>query len=422
MKYKKYDMLTYNLHCVEIDKFRKSKIIINFKRKVKKEEITLRNLLVKTLIESSENYPTGRLMTIATEENYDSNITFSSFLSGNYAVISFETTFLNDEWVEDDLFNKSVKFILDIITNPHIENNAFFEKSFMLAKSSLEQELKSIKDNPRRYGMQRMFEEMSPKSVSAYKVDGYLEDLEKISPKDLYVYYKTVFKNDLVDIFVISPKSSEEVKEIFNSNIHLNILKKKSDNHLVEYKKIRTRNKIVHEKSDFQQSNLFIGCKFNKLTDFEKKYVSIIYSYILGGGPSSRLFSVVREQNSLCYSISSTFKLVHNCLVISAGINARDFKKCLRLIKKEIKNIQSGKFEDEKLEEAKITYLNSFKEIKDSPASILGTYVSHEYLGTDLIEEREIQINKVTKNMVIEFAKKLHVDTVYVLEGSDSDE
>ena len=81
-----------------------------------------------------------------------------------------------------------------------------------------------------------------------------------------------------------------------------------------------------------------------------------------------------------------------------------------------------GKFEEEKIDEAIITYLNSFKELKDSPSSILNTYISHEYFDADLIEEREKYIKKVTKEMVVNFAKKIHVDTVYVLEGKKKDE
>lgn len=422
MDYKKYDMLAYNIHCVKTDKFRKSKVIINFKRKVKKEEITIRSLLSKVLLESSKKYPTSRLMAIETENLYNLSLNSSSFLSGNYAVISLETLFLNDEWVDDNLFEQSIDFLLDIINNPHVENNSFFEKSFNLAKASLEQELNTIKDNPNRYSMFRLQEEIDSKSPLAFNGVGYLKDLEKITPQKLYEYYKTMLTSDHIDIFIISPKNSDEIKEVISSKIKLNILKKKSDSHFVYYDKYRSRNRIVHEKSDFKQSKFFVACKFDKLTDFEAKYVSVLYSYILGGGPSSNLFTVVREKNSLCYYISSSFRMIYSLLIITAGINSKDFKKCLRLVKQELKNMQLGKFSDEKLEEAKITFLNSVKELKDSPTNILTTYISHEYLGIDLIDERCKEINRVTKEMVVNFAKKVHVDTVYVLEGSDEDE
>lgn len=420
--YKSYDLSAYKLHCIKDNKFKETKIVINFKRKVKKEEITIRSILSKILLESSKNFPTSRLMTIETENLYNLMFNSLTYLSGNYSVISFETMFLNDEYIDDELFDKALDFVLDVITNPDIDNNAFKQSKFLLVKKSLEEEIQSLKDNPSRYGMIRLYEEMARGSVSSYNAIGYLEDLENIDEKKLYGYYNSVLKSDLIDIFVISPKESDEIKNIFASKFNLNTLKKKSDSHYVTYDSYRSLNKIIHEKADFEQSKLYIGCKFDKLSEFERKYVSIVYSYILGGGPSSKLFTVVREKNSLCYSISSSYKAISNFLIISAGINASDFKKCLRLTKKEIKNMASGNFEDEKISEAIITYLNSFKELKDSPGALLGTYISHEYLDADLIEEREKEIKKVTKEMVINFARKVHVDTVYVLEGSDENE
>ena len=420
--YKTYDLKSYNLHCISNDNFKETRVVINFKRKVKKDEITIRNVLSKILLESSYNYPTSRLMTIETEELYNLTLYSSAYLSGNYSVISFQASFLNDKYVDDDLFRKAIDFIIDIITNPDVENNSFNSKSYKLVVDSLEEEISSLKDNPGRYGMMRFFEEIGNGSVAGYNAIGTLDDLKKIDERILYDYYQSMLKSDVVDIFVISPKKNDEVKQIFDDKLKLNILKKKSDSHYVSYNNYHRRNKIVHDKADFEQSKLYIGCKFDKLTDFELKYVSAIYSYILGGGPSSKLFTVIREKNSLCYSISSSFKMVYGYLVIQAGINAKDFKKCLRLTKKQIKDMANGNFSEDKIEEAIITYLNSFKEIKDSPSGILNTYVSHEYLDIDLIEERERKVRKVTKDMVVKFARKIHVDTVYVLEGSDENE
>ena len=37
-------------------------------------------------------------------------------------------------------------------------------------------------------------------------------------------------------------------------------------------------------------------------------------------------------------------------------------------------------------------------------------------------QRRFIKINKVTKNDVIKLASKIHLDTVYLLEGEDNEE
>ena len=142
-----------------------------------------------------------------------------------------------------------------------------------------------------------------------------------------------------------------------------------------------------------------------------------MYNFILGGSPDSRLFSIVREENSLCYSISSSFSGVTNTMLISSGINASDFKKSVTLIKKILKDISSGNIKDEELEKGKITYLSTFKELEDSIYSMMSLYVSKEYLDLDLLEERKKEIEKVTKEDIIKFSKKIHMDTIYLLEG-----
>ena len=63
------------------------------------------------------------------------------------------------------------------------------------------------------------------------------------------------------------------------------------------------------------------------------------------------------------------------------------------------------------------TSLSTFKELEDSIYSMMSLYVSKEYLDLDLLEERKKEIEKVTKEDIIKFSKKIHMDTIYLLEG-----
>ena len=64
MKYTKYNMNAYNLHIINTDKFKTITVSVAFRRKMVKEEITIRNLLKELLINSSYNYPTERSLII----------------------------------------------------------------------------------------------------------------------------------------------------------------------------------------------------------------------------------------------------------------------------------------------------------------------------------------------------------------------
>ena len=84
--------------------------------------------------------------------------------------------------------------------------------------------------------------------------------------------------------------------------------------------------------------------------------------------------------------------------------------------------MKKGKFYDDDIIKAKITYINSLKELEDSPDSLISLYAGIEYLNSDTLEDRFNKINKVTKNDVIKLASKIHLDTIYLLEGEDNEE
>jgi len=269
--------------------------------------------------------------------------------------------------------------------------------------------------------MFRLLEEMDNKAPYSLRSIGYLEDLEQIDEERLYTYYESILNSDLIDIFIIGNIDSNKIKDLLVKNFIINTLKKPSESHYLLPSKTRRIIKTVKERKDINQSHLVIGCKLDELTEMEKKYVMNIYNFILGGGTDSKLFTNVREKNSLCYSVHSTYQPVANLLIIKAGIDSRSYKKAVSLIKKELSNMQKGLFDESDIEKAKVTYLSAFDELEDSPSSIIGTYAAGEYLGYDCLEERKKKILEVTKDMVVAVSKKVHMDTIYLLEGGNID-
>ena len=419
MEYKKYDIGPYNLHIINTNKFKTISLRVNFKRKCVKNEITKRSFLSYLLLESSKKYQTRRMLEVETEELY--NLKYNSYntISGNYNVMSFEETFLNEKYTEKGYLEKSINFLFELIFNPNISNNKFINEPFNICKKIIEEQLETIKENPNYYSTIRMFEEMDKKSIVSYRSIGYLDDLNKITTSNLYKYYQSIINNDIVDIFIIGDVDNEKVRKIITKLFNINTIKNNSESHIVNYEKFRKNTKVVKEKLDVLQSKLVIGCKLNNLTDFERKYVMGIYSYILGGGPDSKLFINVREKNSLCYSISSSYNGVFNILKISAGINSCNFDKAVKIIKQQMNDISLGKFDDRDIKCACMTYLNTFKEIIDNQNSLLSNYVSMEYLNLDPFDIREKEIKKVTKDMIINVCKKINIDTIYLLEGKN---
>ena len=53
----------------------------------------------------------------------------------------------------------------------------------------------------------------------------------------------------------------------------------------------------------------------------------------------SKLFKVVREKNSLCYYISSSYDAFNGVMVITAGIEGKDYHQTVQLIKEQLKEM-----------------------------------------------------------------------------------
>lgn len=417
MNYKKYDRGSFHLHVISTTRFKTVGLKVNFKRPAKKEEVTIRNFLNQILLESTNRYKSRRELALEVENLYNVSCGIRSSLSGNYLVTIFDALLLDEKYTEKGYMKKSIEFFLEMLLHPDVFNGAFRDDVFHLVKTNLINQIKSSSDAPTTYATEKMLEHLDANLPISYRIYGYLEDLEKITPQSLYEYYKNMIHSDEIDIFICGNVNPEEMKQLFQELFTINTLKRTRGSHYIKHKKVRKRSHSFIEKKNLKQSSLSIGCKLMPQSDFERFYVGYIYNIILGGGSNSKLFQVVREKHSLCYTIHSRYLNVNSLLLISAGINKEDYKKAVSLIKRQLKAMVQGNFTEEQLEQAKMIYISGCKELFDSPAAIINTYISYVYLNVDEVETRIQNIQKVTKEDVIKFAKNVYLDTIFLLEG-----
>lgn len=421
MEYIKIDKQAYKIHFIKTDKFKKVKIRINFKEKTTKEKVVYRNMLSLVLLEATKKFNTRRLLDIECENLYNIGVGAGTSNSGNYHLLRFNTTFLNEKYTEKGMMEESFKFFLEFIFNPNVIDGKFESQTFNNAKNILKEDIESYADNPGRFGFSRIYEIMCPNSVIKFRSTGYIEDLEKVTEENLYEYYKELLTNNEIDIFIIGNIDVKQMEKIIADNFNIDSIKHEQLAHIVKQDDFRTEPRVIKENKNINQSILILGSKLKDITEFERKYVLVLYNYILGGSADSKLFKEVREKNSLCYSISSTHSGIANLEFISAGIDKENYDKAVELIKAEIKNMENGNFTEEDINQAKITFLASLKEIEDTANGIINIYEAHEYLDYDLLEERAKEIEKVTKEDIINVSKKMYLDTIYLLEGDKKD-
>lgn len=422
MEYIKKDLGSYKLHLIKTDKFKSITVKVSFHRVIKKNEITIRNILSDMFMQSSKKYNSKRELTIKAQNLYAAGLRTTNSRLGNYINTDFYLTVLNDKYTEDGNFASSLEFLSEIMFNPDVENGKFNEEKLDIVKSTCRSALNSIKEDASNYSLIRMAEAFGEGEPISYRMMGYLEDLDDITGTSLYEFYLDMIKNDFVDIFVIGDISIKETTDLIKKYFKFDILKKLKMPFMVEEKKPRRSKLVFNEEIDNTQSKLAIGCRINGLSEYERNYPLTLFNVIFGGCSDSKLFKEVREDNSLCYTIYSITNKLDNVLLIRAGIDKENYKKTVSLIEKDLKDMCNGKFDETDILMAKEYYNTALEEIEDSQSKIINNYLMMELINTDDIDVKREKMSKVTKSEIVKVAKKVTIDTIFCLEGVRNEE
>lgn len=416
MQYKKIDCNTYTIHTIRTDKFKNCTMEVIFRKGIKKDEITKFNFLADMLNMTNKTYKTRREVVLELEKLYSAGFRVSTSRVGNSHVINFITSFLNPKYCEDNYLDEVLEFSFDMLLNPNVRDDEFDKRAFTIEKNRMEAEINSLKENSVRYALRRCMINMDENSPISYNSSGYLSDLEKITPANLYGTYKQLLKEYKCDIYIIGDLDMDYIVEKIGRLFTLDTVK---DYSLKLYNKIEAKSKpkVIKEESDYEQSSLIMTYTTNDLNKRERDIVIHLYNMIFGAGSlNCKLSKSLREENSLCYSCSSMYNKYDNALIVYAGIDSSSYDLSVKLVKKAIKDMASGKITEEEIENNKLQLISSVKANLDMPGAIINNYLFHDLDKTPLLEERIELIKSVTKKEILEVAKKIKLNIIYLLK------
>lgn len=423
MKYQKFEMDTYNIYTIKTNKFKNCHMEITFYDNAKKEELALRNFLVDMLCHSSKKYPKRKDIVIKLEELYQSYFYGVSSKVGNMVLSSFIFDFLNPEYITEEKFlQNALKLPFEIIENPNVTNNSFDERTFKIIKKRILADIDALKENPSNYAFRRALINMDKDSITASSVLGTKEEVEAITPESLFSYYEKFYKNSLCNIYIIGDLDMEEVVRVIEKSFHNNCLK----NHRVEAfveNKTRKKELNVKEEGDFSQSNLVLGFNLEKLTKEEMFTTLYFFDEVLcSGGLKSKIYNALREENQLCYSVSSVNAKYDNMYYVYVGLDSKNVPLAVKLIKKCVKDMASGKISEEELNMAKRQLETSLDVVMDNQNSLINNYTFLTIVGTPLFEELKEAYKKITIKDLKNLGKKLKLNFVYELQSKGGEE
>lgn len=420
MVYNSYKMGSFNLHTIKTDRFKTIRMEIMFRNNIDPENIVKRTMLFELLLESSEYYKTKRDLILKCEELYNANIYAETMKVGNEVVSVINYEILDPKYTDDLDLDEALKLPFDIIFNPDINENEFNEERLETIRIRSLAELDALKEEPSKYAIAESLKAMDCKSVSSINILGDKESINRVNKSNIFDEYMNILEHDYIDIYVIGDIDSNKIIDIVNKYQHFNTIKHHEVSLYVD-NKVRSRVNKVEAKEDLTQSQLVYIMNLIGLTDFETSYVSHIFNHILGGNSlDSKLYKNLRNDNSLCYSVSSKYSKYDRLMMISTSIDKDNIKLSKRLIEDSIKSMRTSITEEE-VDKARQAIVNAIKVSLDSEHQIISNYFFNEIADLDLVDKRLEEYSKVTKEDVINMAKKIKINTIYVLEGDQNE-
>lgn len=420
MEYKNIDCKAYNIHTIRTNRLKTTKIEVVFRNKVNPKTIAINSFLAAMLNESSKKYPTRRKLAIKIEDLYKTYYYCFSNKVGNCLNTIFSVNFINPEFISDNDYLKNIiEFLFDMISNPNVSNNEFDINTFYIVKKNILLDIESVEENAEKKAINNALLEMDKESVSSLNILGTKEEVEKITPENLYEAYLNLVNNSLVDIFIIGNTNMDNIVSLIKKYYHNRKIRTEKIDYYIE----NNQRKKVQEKEDtssFLQSQLVCIYNLCNLTKDEKEITFHLLNYILGsGGLSSKLYRYVREENSYCYRIASMYFKYDNLLCIASSLAKENIKHSIKLINKAIEEMKKGDFTEDDIKDAKQILLLSLNVNKNNPNSILANYQFKYFLGNYTIEEKIELIEKITKEDIISLAKKIKENTIYILSEEE---
>jgi len=417
MDYKYIIINNYDLYIIKNTKIKTIDVKFFFYKEINKEEVTFRNCLIDTLFYACNKYPTKRALTIKASDLYSLYLKSCNMRFGNYIVTKLGTSFLNPKYTEDSMLEESLKFLHDTIFDPLVDENGFNNDYLNVIKNELRNETETIKENSRVYSNVQLLSSMEQNkaySISSYSDISLLDQVDGIS---LYNYYKDFLTTNKIVCIVVGDVSENRIVSYFKNNFIFNSQYSLNKPIVIEHDKIRKRARYIVEDVPFQQSKLAIALKTKDLTQFEFRYVLNIYNSILGGNSDNLLMKNVREKHSLAYYVNSSLCKSDNLLIINSGIDAKNYNKVIKLVKKSLSDIQNGNFSLNYLEKGKTEYITAFDEAMETSSGMIDILLGQILFQVDDVQTRKKEIMKVTREDVINLAKKVSLDTIYFLKG-----
>lgn len=406
------------LCAVKTDKFKTCRINVTMAMPLD-SGVTARALVPFMLQRRSAEYPDFTAFNRVKDELYGATVSAGVSRSGEAQIINFGLTAIDDRFALDDekIGLKCVDLLMKLIFEPLTDGESFpadvIEQEKRLHKEAIENEM----NDKRRYAMMKCEAEMFKNEAYSINCLGTVDEVDALTPDTVYAAWQDLLKKANTQITMVGSMDAEPVAQALRERF--SAVEREPAEIKTEFVNSVSELKYIDESMAIKQGKLVIGFRTGMSDENDNAAAMRVAVDIFGGGPYSKLFSVVREKMSLCYYCSAAFFKAKGVVMVQSGIEEVNEEKAKAAILDQLSEVANGDFSDETFSFSVKALSDAVLGNNDTPETLAAWYSSQ--LLSDRLktpEEYADEIRAVTRDGVIRAAATVVPDTIFMLRSN----
>ena len=401
-------------------RFKTNLLTVNLVLPLARETVTENALIPLVLEKCWEEAPTNRALSRQLNRLYGASVGCGTVKVGSAAALTLAFSAIDSAYAleGENMLSEGAKILLGLLLRPVRKDGLLEEENLALQKQYLADTILADINEKRSYALgqtiRRMFEG-EPCGLPRY---GFLEDIEKITPETATAAWKRILDTARIEVFHVGMGDPSGAKALFAEAFA------GMERHPLPLPPFSIHNppaspKEFVEEKPVAQSKLCMGFAAGLDPHSPELPAMRLMTALLGGTPTSKLFLNVREKRSLCYYCAARYDTLKGVLLVDSGVEHDKAEETKAAILEELEAVRRGDFTDEELEFARLSLQNSYRSVGDSAYGLDSFYLTQALLGIEETpEDQGAQIAAVTREEVCAAARRLTLDTVYLLTGS----
>jgi len=413
--------LSEGLYGININtaKFKTERTALCFALPITKQNVACASLLSKLLCRSTADLPTPKALNERLNLLYGAELTASVSRCADNLIMKISCLSLCDKYAltGESISSEAISLLKSAVFSPNVKNGEFLKQDFEVEKRLVIEEIRGLINEKRGYTVTKALEKMCDGEPFGIMRDE--QTVSSVTPAALFDFWQRLLKTAPAYVIHIGKEDAAPVFDCFKeafSAVSRDIKEVGADFTPVSPQ----GTKEFSEQMEISQGKLVMGFRTCHSSLCENIAPMRVMTDIFGGSPYSKLFTVVREKMSLCYYCAARLYAAKGIMLVDSGIEVENESAARQGILTQLELMKSGDFDDDAIAASKIGLTDAIRSVEDTSGGIEAWY-SSRLLEKELITPSRFikDIQAVTKQQIIDAARCVTLDTVYILKGKE---